>query len=109
MIDYSDEGRLIGHIVIGLEMLENGREFRAMENFAGQLHGASGAFSSAAHGEMEFGSPKRPKMVGSTHFRYVDNLDAKVNAFQTHIEAFDNQDSQWTPFHRFFERFIYKG
>lgn len=107
VIDYSDEGRLIGHIVIGLEMLD--RRISAMENFPGQLAMKLRHIILSHHGEMEFGSPKRPKIVEALIIHYVDNMDAKVNAFQTHIEAFDNQDSQWTPFHRFFERFIYKG
>jgi 3'-5' exoribonuclease len=39
----------------------------------------------------------------------VDDLDAKINAFQEFIEGSGEADSEWTAFHRFFERFIYKG
>jgi len=60
------------------------------------------------HGTLEYGSPKRPKTLEALVIHYIDDLDAKVNAFQGFIDNTD-EDSDWTPFHRLFERFIYKG
>gem|GEM_PF-4396407 len=40
---------------------------------------------------------------------YVDDLDAKVNAFQEYLNDFRDEDTGWTPFHRFLERYLYRG
>ena len=39
----------------------------------------------------------------------MDDLDAKVNAFQEYIREARDEESDWTPYHRLFERYIYKG
>ncbi|MFB3924438.1 MAG: 3'-5' exoribonuclease YhaM family protein [Syntrophales bacterium] len=107
MIDYTDEGRLVGHIVIGVEMLDS--KISRIEHFPKQLAMELRHILLSHHGSMEFGSPKRPKTLEALIIHYIDDLDAKVNAFQRHIEASDGEESDWTPFHRLFERFIYKG
>ncbi len=61
------------------------------------------------HGEFEFGSPKRPKTLEALVVHYIDDLDAKLNAFETFISDAGNEDSDWTAYNRFFERFLYKG
>jgi 3'-5' exoribonuclease len=106
MFDYSDEGRLIGHIVIGLEMLDE--RIGAVEGFPTQLAMELRHLILSHHGTQEFGSPKRPKTPEALIVHFIDDLDAKVNAFQEFIQESDD-DSHWTPFHRLFERFIYKG
>lgn len=104
--DYSDEGRLIGHIVIGLEMLDS--KISAVEGFPTQLAMELRHLILSHHGTQEFGSPKRPKTPEALIVHFIDDLDAKVNAFQEFIQDSDG-DSHWTPFHKLFERFIYKG
>jgi 3'-5' exoribonuclease len=106
MFDYSDEGRLIGHIVIGLEMLD--ARISAVEGFPTQLAMELRHLILSHHGTQEFGSPKRPKTPEALIVHFIDDLDAKVNAFQEFIQESDN-DSHWTPFHKLFERFIYKS
>lgn len=106
MFDYSDEGRLIGHIVIGLEMLD--ARIGAVESFPEQLAMELRHLILSHHGTQEFGSPKRPKTPEALMVHFIDDLDAKVNAFQEFIKESDD-DSNWTPFHKLFERFIYKG
>jgi len=61
------------------------------------------------HGQLEYGSPKRPKTLEALIVHYVDDLDAKVNAFQESIKAAPDDESDWTPFHRLFDRYLYKG
>jgi 3'-5' exoribonuclease len=63
------------------------------------------------HGEFEYGSPKRPKTPEALVVHYMDDLDAKLNAFQTFIAESTNAnpDSDWTAYNRFLERFLYKG
>jgi 3'-5' exoribonuclease len=61
------------------------------------------------HGVLEYGSPKRPKTLEALIVHYMDDLDAKVNAFQETIREARDEESDWTPYHRLFERYIYKG
>jgi 3'-5' exoribonuclease len=108
LIDYTDEGRLVGHIVMGVEMVD--RKLEALDGFPPQLAMGIRHLILSHHGTLEFGSPKRPKTVEAMIVHYVDDMDAKVNSFQRFInDAAHDTDSDWTPFNRFFERFIYKG
>jgi len=106
-IDYSTPGRLVGHILLGVEMLD--RKIAAIEGFPPDLALELKHIVLAHHGELDFGSPKRPKTVEALIVHYVDDLDAKVMAFQEFIGNSGAEDSEWTLFHRFFERFLYKG
>jgi 3'-5' exoribonuclease len=106
IFDYSDQGRLIGHIVIGIEMLD--ARIAALEEFPEHLAMELRHLILSHHGTYEFGSPKRPKTLEALIVHFIDDLDAKVNAFQEFIVDSDD-DSNWTPFHRLLERFIYKG
>ena len=106
IIEYSDEGRLLGHILIGSEML-NGR-IATIAGFPKELAMKLQHIIASHHGEMEFGSPKRPKTLEALLIHHVDDMDAKVNAFQRHIEMSSDDDADWTPYHRLLERFIYK-
>ncbi|MBW2638177.1 MAG: HD domain-containing protein [Deltaproteobacteria bacterium] len=106
MIDYTDEGRLIGHIVLGLEMVN--KKIDEIEDFPEDLALELRHILLSHHGVLEYGSPKRPKTVEALIVNYMDDLDAKVNAFREYIEDSDD-GSNWTPYHRLLERFIYKG
>jgi 3'-5' exoribonuclease len=107
IIDYSDEGRLIGHIVMGVEMID--KKIAAIDDFPPQLALELRHIILSHHGEFEFGSPKRPKTLEALVVHYIDDLDAKFNAFQTLITDSTNADSDWTNYNRLLERFIYKG
>ena len=107
LIDYSNEGRLIGHIVMGVEMID--AKIAAIPDFPSQLAMELRHIILSHHGVLEFGSPKRPKTVEALFVHHIDDLDAKVNAFRETIRDADDPDSEWTPFHRLLERFIYKG
>jgi 3'-5' exoribonuclease len=106
-IDYSDEGRLIGHIVIGLEMMD--AKIATIPDFPAKLAMELRHLVLSHHGMLEYGSPKRPKTVEAMIVHQIDDMDAKVNAFQEFIAVSDGNESDWTPFHRLFERYIYKG
>jgi 3'-5' exoribonuclease len=106
-IDYSDEGRLIGHIVIGLEMLN--AKIATIPGFPAKLAMELRHLVLSHHGMLEYGSPKRPKTVEAMIVHQIDDMDAKVNAFQEFIGGSNQTESDWTPFHRLFERYIYKG
>jgi 3'-5' exoribonuclease len=107
LIDYSDEGRLIGHIVISVEMVDG--KIAEIADFPEQAAMELRHVILSHHGLLEYGSPKRPKTLEALMVHYVDDLDAKVNAFQEYIKGSTDEESDWTPFHRLFDRFIYKG
>jgi 3'-5' exoribonuclease len=107
MIDYTDEGRLIGHIVMGLELVN--RKMAAVPDFPEDLAMELRHILISHHGAFEYGSPKRPKTEEALMVYFADDLDAKVNAFQEFISDSNDEESRWTPFHRLFERYIYKG
>ena len=107
LIEYSDEGRLIGHIVMGVEMIN--KKIETIPDFPAPLALKMRHIILSHHGEFEFGSPKRPKTLEALVVHYIDDLDAKLNAFQSFITDSNNADSDWTAYNRFFERFLYKG
>jgi 3'-5' exoribonuclease len=107
IVDYTDEGRLVGHIVMGVEMLD--RRISALPDFPPQLAMKLRHILLSHHGTLEFGSPKRPKTTEALVVHFADDLDAKVNAMQLTIEGAVGDDSDWTPYHRLLERYIYKG
>lgn len=107
LIDYSDEGRLIGHIVMGVEMID--KKIAKINDFPAQLSMELRHIILSHHGEFEFGSPKRPKTLEALVVHYIDDLDAKFNAFQIFMAESTNADSDWTNYNRLLERYIYKG
>lgn len=113
--DYTTEGRLIGHLVMGVELVE--RKIRALESEPGRLPGPSFPVEKsllikhvilAHHGKLEYGSPKRPKCLEALIVHYIDDLDSKVNAIQTFM-AQDQNPGTWTALNRQYERYFYKG
>jgi len=107
IVEYSDAGRLIGHIVLGVEMVDS--RIAAIPDFPEQTAMELRHLILSHHGVLEYGSPKRPKTVEALIVHYIDDLDAKVNAFRETIRSARDDESDWTPFHRLFERYIYKG
>jgi len=105
--DYTDRGRLIGHIVIGVELVDE--KISSIEDFPEQLALELKHILLSHHGALEYGSPKRPKTLEAVIVNMIDDLDAKVNAFQEFINGSSDDESHWTPYHRLFDRFIYKG
>lgn len=109
---YSDEGQLIGHLVIGIEMLdEKVRETErlANESFPAELRLRLKHMIVSHHGEYEFGSPKLPMTPEALALHYLDNLDAKMHAVGQLIREDANTDSRWTPFLAHLNRKLFKG
>ncbi|WP_175476517.1 3'-5' exoribonuclease YhaM family protein [Syntrophus gentianae] len=107
LVEYSDEGRLIGHIIIGVEMVD--QKIAGIPDFPESLAMELRHLILSHHGILEYGSPKRPKTLEALMVHYVDDLDAKVNAFQEYLNDFRNEETGWTTFHRFLERYLYRG
>jgi len=105
--DYSDEGKLIGHITIGIEMVRE--KIAAIKEFPQKLAMLLMHMLLSHHGQYEFGSPKRPKTVEATVLNYLDDLDSKINGIRTHIGREPENHTRWTTYHRLYDRYFYKG
>ncbi len=104
--DYTDEGRLLGHIQLGLERVE-GFLSRARDlDPALVLHLKHLIISH--HGEYEFGAPRRPKTPEAFILHFADNIDAKMNTIAGAYAEIEGTESAWTPFQRYLDRFIYQ-
>ena len=102
---YSDQGRLLGHITIGIVMLDDFTS--AIEGFPACLADALKHIILSHHGEAAWGSPKKPMCIEALVVHYMDNLDAKVKGVKEHM-ATSMEDENWTHFHRLYESRFYK-
>ena len=102
---YTDEGKLIGHITMGVELVDE--KIKTIAGFPPELAMHVKHLMLSHHRLLEFGSPKRPKTIEAVVLCYLDDLDAKVNAISTLIAVDDGSD--WSPYQRMFERPIFKG
>ncbi len=97
--DYTDDGQLLGHIVIGTEMMSDA--IRKIPDFPPKLASELKHCILAHHGELEFGSPKKPALAEALALNFADNTDAKM---QTLIEVFKEKDTKdWLGFNRLFD------
>ncbi len=111
-LGYSDEGQLIGHLVLGVSMLDEMivmTEKQAGEVFPIELANHLRHLIVSHHGEYEFGSPKLPMTVEAITLHLLDNLDAKLHSFQQLIADDVNKSSPWTIYHPSIGRKLYKG
>ncbi len=105
--EYTDAGKLLGHIVIGVEMVEE--KLRSMQDFPLDLAVHLKHLLLSHHGQYEYGSPKRPKTMEAVILNFLDDLDSKINGVRTHIEREPDSESAWTQYHRLYDRYFYKG
>jgi 3'-5' exoribonuclease len=104
--DYSTEGRLIGHITMGAEMLD--KKISQIKNFPPELALQLKHMILSHHGVYEYGSPKRPKTIEALALYYIDDLDAKISGFEQELSASYDPESGWTGFSRILDRFIFR-
>ncbi|MBE5836570.1 3'-5' exoribonuclease YhaM family protein [Butyrivibrio sp.] len=101
--DYTDEGQFLGHIVMGTEMV--GEKIRGIEGFPVILKQELQHCILAHHGELEYGSPKKPAIIEAVALNLADNTDAKMETF---TEILGNITTPgWQGFNKFFESNIY--
>ncbi len=103
--DYTDRGRLMGHLVLGAEMIQE-----KVGTIAGFPDGHSTRLQHLVlshHGRYEFGSPTLPMVSEAFVLNFIDDLDAKMN-FLGHLEERAIEPGyQWTDFQRTLERFLF--
>ncbi len=104
-IDFSDAGRFLGHLLLSDEMIRE--RVAALPGFPKDLALRLRHAVLSHHGELEWGSPKRPKTLEAVVLHHVDNLDAKVNSFREILERAGNGDSSWTDMRNLFKRPLY--
>jgi 3'-5' exoribonuclease len=109
---YSDEGQLIGHIVMGVELLTQkirDAEKLSGEDFPEELSLRLKHMIVSHHGEYEYGSPKVPMTLEAIALHCLDNLDAKLHNFHQLLRESPGSESRWTSYHAAIGRKLYKG
>jgi 3'-5' exoribonuclease len=98
--DYTDDGQLLGHIIIGTEMV--GERIRRIDGFPAGLATELKHCILAHHGELEYGSPKKPALLEALALNFADNTDAKM---ETMIEALQagGENKGWLGYNRLLE------
>lgn len=103
--DYTDDGQLLGHIVMGCEMV--GEQIRAIPDFPKKLANELKHCILAHHGELEFGSPKKPALVEAVALNFADNTDAKMETMKEIFRAAGDQTG-WLGYNRLMESNVRK-
>jgi 3'-5' exoribonuclease len=103
--DYSDEGRLLGHIILGMDRLEN--KIRQFPDFPKDLAVQLKHLLISHHGQYQWGSPKKPMTLEAIMLHYLDNLDAKMNGIQQFLKTHVSEGSRFSRYHPFFEQSFY--
>jgi len=111
-IAYTDEGQLLGHMVLAMTMIDDKvREAERLsgEPFPKQLVLEIKHMVISHHGEYEYGSPKLPMTLEAVALHHLDNLDAKLASFTQLMVDCPNVESSWTQYHTNLGRKLFKG
>lgn len=99
--DYTDAGQLLGHIVIGCEWVSD--EIKKIEGFPIVLANELKHCILAHHGELEFGSPKKPALVEALALSFADNMDAKMETMKELLAGVPDNNLEWQGYNRLLE------
>ena len=99
--DYTDEGQLLGHIAMGMEIV--GMRIRAIDGFPRKLANELKHCILAHHGELEYGSPKKPAIPEAVALNFADNLDAKMETMKELFVNVPEGNTDWQGFNRLFD------
>lgn len=103
--EFSDRGKLIGHISIGKEMLD--RKINQIPAFPAQLKLELEHMILSHHGMREWGSPEIPKTIHAFALFHADLVSARLNQFVRLMEKRPSGEGEWTEWDRYLERSIY--
>ena len=109
---YTDEGQLIGHVVMALGMLD--AKLQEAERLGGEAVPVELGLRLkhmivSHHGQYEFGSPKLPMTLEAVALHHLDNLDAKLHSFEQQMRDDPNVESCWTSYNQNLGRKLFKG
>ena len=98
--DYTDDGQLIGHMVMGIEMLNE--KLVNIPDFDPMIASELKHLILSHHGEYEYGAPKKPATAEALALHFADNIDAKMETIK---EFLDSQDPSktWTSYNKFLD------
>lgn len=105
VIDYSDAGRLKGHLVIGSEMVASAAA--RIKGFPRELLIKLQHLILSHHGRQEFGSPTVPMTVEAFLLNYVDELDSRMNMLEQLRRRQNSEGMAWSEYQRTLERYLY--
>ncbi|PLY04166.1 MAG: HD family phosphohydrolase [Desulfuromonas sp.] len=104
--EYTDAGKLLGHIVMGVELVEE--KIRELNDFPTLTGTLLKHLLLSHHGQYEYGSPKRPKTLEAVVLNFIDDLDSKINGISSYLQKENTEYGQWTGYHRLYERYFYR-
>ena len=105
-IDYSDEGRMVNHIVIGIQMIEE--KMQTIDAFPEEPAMLLKHMVVSHHGSKELGSPEPPKTIEAVILNCIDEMDSRIQAVREFMGKEDPGET-WTSFHRLLGRHFYRG
>jgi len=103
---YSDQGQLLGHITLTLEILEP--FIQKVKDLDRELVLHLKHMLLSHHGEYEYGSPKRPKTAEAMILHFADNMDAKLSTMEKAFDSGQQEGSNWSQFQPSLERYVYR-
>ena len=104
---YTDAGQLLGHIILGVTMVDE--KVKDIAGFPPELLLKLKHLILSHHGEYEFVSPKLPMTIESVALHHLDNLDAKLTSFAAAVESEAEGEGKWTQWNKMFNRRLYFG
>jgi 3'-5' exoribonuclease len=104
--EHTDMGRLLGHIQLGLDVLEP--FLVKAKDLEPELKMHLKHLILSHHGELEFGSPKRPKTAEAFALHFADNMDAKMNTVSGALEDVPDGETGWSQYLRALSRPVYR-
>jgi 3'-5' exoribonuclease len=107
-ISYTDRGQLVGHLVIGIQMLDQKIASLGGEPFPAELRLHLEHLIISHHGQLEFGSPKLPVTLEAVALHHLDNLDAKLASYTSVIQSDVAADGNWTNYNPTIGRKLWK-
>jgi 3'-5' exoribonuclease len=105
-IGYTNEGQLLGHIAIGLNLVED--KLRALPTFPRDLRTLIEHMILSHHGSLEFGSPKVPSFPEALLLHHLDNLDSKMECMRAAVARDACIEGCWTAYNPALERVVLK-
>ena len=102
--DYTDSGRMLGHIQLGLQIIE---PFMAKSGLEPELGMHLRHLVLSHHGLAEYGSPKPPMTAEALVLHHADNIDAKLAQFEEALDSAAVEPGRWSPYQKFLDRYLY--
>jgi len=102
---YTDEGRLVGHITIGVQILD--RKIREIPEFPSQLEWQLKHLILSHHGKLEYGSPKKPHTLEAELVHHLDHMDSRLESIEGMIRS-EASTQRWTAVHKAYDQSYYR-